>query len=363
MKRVFILFIMFLGCISTYAQHRESQQLLKRLQWNDEMLNIMVDSRLDFRTSISDNWTQEDMGFEAQTFKVWLVGEIKPGIRYRIRHRFNKPQTPLREGYSAATDQAWIAFDAGKDWTFTIGKQSVQFGTFEFDYNPADVYLPTMCFNDLDAYKTGVDVAYKFNNQVLHFQVINSDSPQFASEDYSAKALAGLLLWDGSLWDNTVKTRWSYGLFQHTKTKFYHWLTLGTQLNLGKFTAEADYYLGNRHIDYGEMVGISDLGDRYVNDESLSLNLKTILNEHWHPFIKVTYDKRHDQYLKKDAYATLGLQGVVEFYPFKEGVAKDLRFHFAYEYSNTDFNGSYDALGRKEVHTILVGSRWLFKAK
>ncbi|MDH6303888.1 hypothetical protein M2459_000220 [Parabacteroides sp. PF5-5] len=362
MKKICLLVVALVATtLQSYAQHRESENILERLLWDDKMLNIMIDTRVDFQGTLNGG-DLDDLSFQGQTIKVWLVGEIVPGIRYRVRHRLNKPQTPLREGYSAATDQAWIALDAGKHWTFTIGKQSVQFGTFEYDYNPADIYLGTMTFNDLDAYKTGVDVAYKFAGQTLHLQVVNSDATQFASDEYKKKALAFATLWEGSLFDNILKTRWGYGAFQHTKSKFYNWITLGTQINVDKFTTEFDYYYGYRNMDYGYMVDNDSLGLRYVKDQSLSVNLKYDFGK-WKPFVKGTWDQRYDKDFSKTAYESTGIQAVLEYYPFTNKYVKDLRFHLAYMYSHTDYKGMFSNLSDNDTHTFLVGTRWLFKAK
>jgi len=343
------------------AQQRESQTILERLIWDDKMLNIMLDTRVDLQSDFS-NGDLDNLTFHGQTIKLWIVGEIVPGVRYRVRQRLNKPQTPLREGYSGATDQAWIALDAGKHWTFTIGKQSVQFGTFEYDYNPADIYLGTMAFDDLDAYKTGVDVAYKVAKQTFHLQFVNSDATQFASEEYQNKALAMNLMWEGDLFNGLLKTRWGYGAFQHSKKKIYNWLTAGTQLNIGSFTTELDYYFGPRNMDYGYMVEQDDLGSRYVRDQSASLNLKYSFKK-WHPFIKGTWNQRHDKDFGSNAYESAGVQAVVEFYPFTNVYIKDLRFHAAYAYAHTDFQGEFSGLKDKDTHMLLIGTRWLFKAK
>ncbi len=361
MKKLYLLLMAVFSGLGLSAQHRDSQNVLERLLWDDKMLNIMLDTRVDFNTRI-ENGDVDNMSFQGQTFKVWLAGEVIPGIRYRVRHRLNKPQTPLREGYSGATDHAWVAFDIGKDWTLTVGKQSVQFGTFEYDYNPADIYLPTMAFNDLDAYKTGINAAYRFAGQALNLQVINSDAPQFASEDYKNKALAVLVMWEGNLFNNGLKTRWGYGAFQHEKDKFYNWLTVGNQVNIGNFTAELDYYLGNRDMDYSDMVARDDLGSRYVSDQSASLNLKYNFGK-VKPFIKGTWNQRRDKHFDSNAYESQGVQAVVEYYPFTNSLVKDLRFHLMYAYENTNFQGEFKELKNLDAHTILVGTRWLFKAK
>ncbi len=361
MKKFYSIILLLSLSICAYAQHRDSENILQKLLWDDEMLNIMLDTRVDFQGDLNGG-DLDNLSFHGQTFKLWIVGEIIPGIRYRVRHRLNKPQTPLREGYSSATDQAWVALDAGKHWTFTVGKQSVQFGTFEYDYNPADIYLGTMAFNDLDAYKTGVDVAFKFANQVLHLQVVNSDATQFASEEYKNKALAILTLWEGNLFNNVLKTRWGYGAFQHTKSKFYNWITAGTQLNVEKFTTELDYYFGYRNMDYGYMVGIDTLGNRYIKDQSVSLNLKYNFGK-WRPFVKGIWDQRYDKDFDSKAYENLGIQAVVEWYPFTNKYVKDLRFHAAYMYNHTNYKGEYAHLDNTDTHSFLIGTRWLFKAK
>jgi len=347
--------------LGAFAQHKESQNILDKLLWDDKMLNIMLDTRVDFQTTFNGS-DLDEATFRGQTFKIWLAGEIIPGIRYRVRHRLNKPQTPLREGYSGATDQAWVAFDLAKKWTFTVGKQSVQLGTFEYDYNPADIYQPTMIYNDFDGYKTGLNVAYRFAGQTMNLQVVNSDAPQFARDDYKNKALAVTALWEGSLANDMIKTRWGYGAFQHSKTKFYQWITAGTQLNIGKFTTELDYYLGSRDMDYSDVVEDPDLGTRYVRDQSASVNLKYDFGK-WKPFVKGTWSERHDKEFDNNAYETLGIQAAVEFYPFTNSLVRDLRFHAVYAYGNTNFAGEFSDMHNKDTHTILVGTRWLFKAK
>lgn len=362
MKKTYIIIFSLFTVITLKGQHKESENILDKLIWDDKMLNIMLDSRVDLQTEFNDGKVDES-GFRGQTFRIWFAGEIIPGIRYRVRHRLNKPQTPLiRDNYSSATDQAWLAFDIGKKWTITAGKQAMQLGTFEYDYNGADIYLSTMVNGDIDLYKTGVNVAYKFSNQVVNLQVVNSDTPQFASEKYKNKAFSINVLWEGDLFDKMLKTRWGYGAFQHEETKFYNWLTLGTQLNIKNFTTELDYFLGSRNMDYGSIVDDPDLGLRYVRDQSAALNFKYNFGK-WRPSIKGTWNQRHDKGFDSNAYESMGIQAAIEFYPFTNKLVKDLRFHAAYAYTNTDFKGEFKEIDNKDSHLLLVGTRWLFKAK
>ncbi|MDR2036982.1 MAG: OprO/OprP family phosphate-selective porin [Bacteroidales bacterium] len=363
MKKLYIIGICFLLLGSKLsAQHRESQNIFDKLLWDDKMLNVMVDTRVDFQTEFRSSDLQS-ASFRAQTIKLWLVGEIIPGIRYRFRYRLNKPQTPLiRDNYGSNVDHAWIAFDAGKNFTFTVGRQSVQLGTYEYDYNGADIYQSTMVNGDFDLYKTGINVAYRFAGQVMNFQVVNSDAPQFASEEYKNKAIAMNLLWQGSLFNNVLNTRWGYGAFQHTKSKFYNWFTAGTQIHVGDFTTELDYFYGARNMDYSSVVSVDSLGNRYVQDQSVSVNIKYNFGK-WRPFVKGIWSLRHDKDYDRDAYQMSGIQGVIEYYPFENPLIKNLRFHLAYAYGNTGFKGEFGSLTDQHTHTLLIGMRWLFKVK
>lgn len=355
--------ILTVAAISANAQYRESENIWQRLIWDDEMLSILLDMRVDGQFS-TGNDDGKELGFKGQTFKVLAVGEIIPGIRYRVRHRLNRSGETMRDSFTSATDHAWIAIDLGarKQWTLTVGKQSAEFGTFEYDYNQADIYLGTMCFNDLDTYKTGINATYRLKEQTLHFQVINSDEPQFASHEYRNKSLGFNFMWEGKLFDGVVNTRCGYSIFMHDKSKYYNWITPGIQININKFTSEIDYYYGQRNMDYGSMVDNENIGLKYVRDQSLAINLKYNFGK-WRPSVKGTWNQRYDKNIGNTAYQSFGAQAAIEFYPFEHKRVKDLRFHASYYYNDTSFKGIYSNLSNKDSHTALFGLRWLFKAK
>ncbi len=362
MLRKFIIACFLAYAPFTFAQHRENEDVIKKMEWDDQMLNILLDTRFDLQNTIQ-NHDVNNRSFYGDILKVWFTGSITPNIHYRLRQRLNRAQDPnSRDGLSGATDHAWISFDFDENWTITVGKQALQFGTFENNYSSADVYSPTMIYNDLDSAEIGVNVAYKWNNQVFNIQAVNAASPQFASAEYENKALGYNFLWQGDLFDKVINTRWGYGLYQHNKDKFYSWLTLGTQVNVQKFTTEIDYYLGDRNMDYGTVVDNTTLGLRYVQDQAISLKFIYDLGD-WKPFIKGVWSQRHDNTFGDNAYDILGVEGVVEWYPFKNDLLKNLRFHAAYSYSSTQFDGQFSSMTDKNQNKVLIGMRWMFKVK
>lgn len=321
------------------------------------MLNIKLDTRFDFRYTDEGGRT-EYANFETKVLRVLVTGEIVPGVRYALRQLLNRPSTALGDGSGSGTNYFWIAFDAGRrrDWTITIGKQTAMMGTYEFGYNAADVYMPTMVNSDFDFYHLGINTAYRFAGQTLNLQLMNAGD-QFATGDERKRAFAGALQWTGSLLDNLIGTKMGYALFQHHGSDFYQWLTAGLQINTGRLTTELDLYHGDRYLDYSTTVPQRE-GRHHVRDISAAANFRLNLGK-WRPSIKGIWDRRKDMELDSNVYGNLGIQAALEFYPFKETLLKDLRFHAVYSYKHTDFDGPFTSMGTKWVHTALVGMRWL----
>ncbi len=67
--------------------------------------------------------------------------------------------------------------------------------------------------------------------------------------------------------------------------------------------------------------------------------------------------------LTGNAYQNIGIQAVVEYYPFNNKHTKDLRFHAMYGYQSTDFEEEFANLSVQNENTFLIGMRWLFKVK
>lgn len=359
MKKLLLLVFALAGWCSASAQYRDSENLRDRLKWDDEKLHLMLDTRFDFLYGAGTS--APETRFNGQALRFWLQGEIVPGIRYRLRQRLNRVQSPLLDGLAEATDNAWVQFDIGhrKDWTVTVGKQTVMLGTYEYDYNGADLYLNTGVNSTFDNHKVGVAATCKFLGQSLSAQVFSpAGAGQFASEKWKSRALSGALLYVGSFFKGSLKTRTGYLAAQRDDRKVYHWLTTGWQLNHGVFTVEADYYRGA----YNASDAVAkDL--REVRDQSASLGL-WICGRHWRPFLKAIWDNRRDNGLRESVYDRVGGQAAVEFYPFQgHKWIEDLRFHIAYTYTQTRFHNTYAGMRDEGRHQILVGMRWFFIAK
>ena len=196
--------------------------------------------------------------FVNQQFRLEIRGEVTDKIYFRFRDRYTRAQTSESvDGLSRSTDLAYIKVDLSTKWSLSAGKMCADWGAFEFDYNPIDIYEYSDIIEYADNFLTGVGVSYTPSpkNQFT-FQALNSRTKTFTelygpqpNEIESKAALAFVSNWRGNLFDGKVKTIWSYSLFTEAKGTFMNYIALGTQLTLGKFAVEYDYKWSDEQLD------------------------------------------------------------------------------------------------------------------
>lgn len=348
-----------LGCTAAGAQSLTDRKAL--LGNEGPMLNVALDSRFDLRYTGGKDGT-EYSNFSMQNLRLVVTGEIYPGITYRWRQRLNRPATTNADGSGNATDHLWVAFTLGhkKEWTITAGKQVVQLGTYDFCYNAADTYLGTTIAQDFDNTRIGVNTAYRFAGQTINLQVMNS-GPQMTSQNYSTRGFAAATMWEGSLLDNAIGTRIGYSVWQHESSDFYQWFSGGIQANTGIVTTELDFYRGDRYLDYNTIV-TERTGRHHVRDMTAAANVRFNLGK-WRPSIKGIWERRRDMELESNVYGNIGIQTLIEYYPFTAELLRGLRFHVMYYYRTTNFYGPFSETPDKGTHTAMIGMRWMLKVK
>lgn len=362
MKRYFILSLLFLTNIFIIFSKDDGEKKNTTIAEDfstlkkSDFIHLQFETRFDYK----QNWNGsklETNKFEAHTFKMLLYGNITDKLSYRFRYRFNRTNAPDNSNFAKAADIAYLQYAFTDKFSIRIGKMLTQFGTFEFDHNPATIYIPTMCNSDVVAYSTGVNLAYKIEKQILNLQIINADQNQFASEKYKNKALAALTLWEGNLFNNLLKTKYGFGIFQHDGGTFYNWITLGTQINVESFTTELDMYKGKRFIDFNDIVGTDIIGEKLVHDLSLSVNFKYRINKIV-PQLKLIWDERENR-KSNGNYQSKKIQCAFEYFPYHTGTMSNLSFHLVYGYAFTKYNGSFKtSQSAQKNSTVLVGLTW-----
>ena len=201
-----------------------------------------------------------------------IRGQVTDKIYFRFRDRYTRAQTSESvDNLSRSTDLAYIKVDLSTKWSLSAGKMCADWGAFEFDYNPIDIYEYSDIIEYADNFLSGVGLSYTPSpkNQFT-FQALNSRTKTFTelygpqpNETESKAALAFVSNWRGNLFDGKVKTIWSYSLFTEAKGTFMNYIALGTQLNLGKFAMEYDYKWSDEQLDRTGLVSTLVPDDLY----------------------------------------------------------------------------------------------------
>lgn len=359
-----LLFLIIIGLAFSHviiAKEKESSddtilEQLGKLK-NNNYMHLQFDTRFDYLSKWGKSGREESK-FNAHTFKILLYGNITDRLSYRFRHRLNRTDAPDNSNFAKATDMAYLEYKLSESFSVRAGKMLTQYGTFEFDYNPADVFVSSMCNNDLPAYSAGLNLEYRVSKQSFNVQIISADYDQFAAPNYNNKAMAALALWNGNLFNGIIKTRYGFAMFQHDSKTSYNWLTLGTQLNIQKFTAEFDMFRGRRLVNFNNIFAENyNLGQRLSHDMSLISTFKYRFQK-FEPQLKFIWDEREDK--KNDAsYHAKKAQLALLYYPCERGIMQNLSFHLVYAYSYTNYNGNFKGLKpTQQNNLVLLGVRW-----
>jgi Phosphate-selective porin O and P len=352
----------------------EKQGLLKNM-------SMIANMRFAMQNKFQDG---EYVGskFVNEQFRFEIKGKIHEKVYFRFRDRYTRAQTSESvDNISRSTDLAFIRVDATKKLSIMAGKMCADWGAFEFDYNPIDIYEYSDIIEYADNFLTGVGLSYQVaKNHQLTFQTLDSRTKTFdelygpqPDLEESKVPLAFVANWRGSFFGGKFNTIWSYALHNEAKDTVndkpavMNYIALGNQLKLGKFTVEYDYKLSIEDIDRTSIVSET------VPDNLYPYALKqTVYIGHWlHLYYRVNpkinlafvgmvdiakYKDDIDPFKTSDDIRTAwGYIPTIEYYPFKN---LNLRFYAnwvgrVYNYSNyaetrfgaKDYNTGRFALG------------------
>ncbi len=330
----------------------EKQGLLKNV-------SMIANMRFALRNEFYDGEFTKTR-FTMEQFRMEIRGQVHKNIYFRFRNRFTKTQDPQSmDNLSHSIDLAYVRFDVSKKFSITAGKMCADWGGFEFDANPIDIYEYSDIIEMADNFLTGVGVSYQVHkNHSFTLQALNSRTSSF-EEIYgpqpnkveSKVPLAIVGNWRGSFFGGKFNTIWSYAIHTEAKNTFMNYVALGNQLRLGKFSVEYDFKWSNEDLDRTGIVSatIPDSLYAYAVQNTLYYSHWLQLSYRVSPLINLAFVGMID-YANWDSDAdpekttnqirtAYGFIPTVEFYPFK---AYNLRFFVnyvgrIYEYSDYAF--------------------------
>lgn len=220
----------------------EKQGLLK---------NVSVIANMNFALRneyVDEHHTQTR--FRNEQFRLEIRGQVHEKVYFRFRDRYTRAQTSESvDNLSRSVDLAYLRFDLNPKLSISAGKMCADWGAWEFDWNPIDIYEYSDIVEYADNFLTGVGATFtpnskhQFTLQILDSRTKSFDELYGENQPYfteSEAPLAFVANWRGSLFDGKFKTIWSYSVFNEAKdlndkNANMNYIALGNELDLGKF--------------------------------------------------------------------------------------------------------------------------------
>lgn len=237
------------------------QSLLKNV-------SMIANMNYAFRNEFVDgDYTQSR--FKNEQFRLEIRGQVHEKVYFRFRDRYTRAQTSESiDNLSRSVDLAYLRFDINPKLSISAGKMCADWGAWEFDWNPIDIYEYSDIVEYADNFLTGVGFTYTPSNRnQWTFQVLDSRTKSFG-ELYGAQPnfteskapLAFVSNWRGSLLNGKIKTIWSYSLFNEAQDANgnganMNYIALGTEFIISdKFNFIYDYKWSDEALDRTSIV-------------------------------------------------------------------------------------------------------------
>ena len=261
----------------------EKQGLLKNM-------SMIANTRFAFRNEFNEG-EYTGSRFTIEQFRLEIKGKIHDKVYFRFRDRYTRAQEPQSiDGISRSTDLAFIRVDVSPKVSISLGKMCADWGAYEFDYNPIDIYEYSDIIEYADNFLTGIGLSWQATTKnQFTLQMLDSRTKSF-NELYGTQPnfeeaklpLAFVANWRGSLFDGKFNTIWSYAYHNEAKNisldkpAGMNYIALGNQFRLNKFTAEYDFKWSQEDLDRSGI--ISELVPDNLYPYALE---KTVYIGHW----------------------------------------------------------------------------------
>lgn len=260
----------------------EKQGLLKNMSM---IANMRFGLKNEFYGDENSSMDYTKTRFAMEQFRFEIRGKVHDKVYYRFRNRYTKtPEAQSMDNIFNSVDLAYIRVDATPKLSISVGKMCADWGGYEFDYNPIDIYEYADIVEMADNFLSGVGISYQaFDKHQFTLQVLDSRTKTF-DELYgeqpgiveSKAPLAFVVNWRGSFFKGKFNTIWSYAIHTEAEDVFMNYIALGNQLKLGKFTVEYDYKLSMEDLDRTGIISGT------VPDSLYPWALQNcVYNEHW----------------------------------------------------------------------------------
>lgn len=271
--------------------------------WNDKsehphFSNIAVRAMLrsDFRlTKLSD--LKPNANYTARPAMFQTTGDLGKHLSFAMRYRFDWPYERQLDGLPLGLLMANVTIKPNEHWNIVLGKQMMLNGSWEFDYNPMEVFFYSYGGDYLQAFQTGAAAIWTKGDHMLAYQLTKVTDDNFRLKGYT-NGFNNSAYWMGSMFDGVWNTSYSYNLTNAGKGKLLNCFMIGNQIKAGGIKLELDYMhqQAYRYL-YSENIETEDddnYGPQYFSTERTAIAFLewTLPNKRLSLGIKEAFDYR-----------------------------------------------------------------------
>jgi hypothetical protein len=249
--------------------------------------NVDVIANMQYANNSNfEDGSYRSSNFAMNQFRFEIKGLVfDTTVFFRFRYRYTRdPITQSVDNINHAVDMVFIGINLSPKVSIAFGKMGADYGGYEFDANPINIYQYNDIIENSDDFQSGAQVSWNpSKNHQFAFQILNARTRTFAQIYDTIPGVAAAKFpaafvgnWRGSFANGKFSTFWSCSLITETSKKNVYYTALGNQLNLKKWLIQYDFKYTKDDIDRLNLV--SSLIPKTYSPYSA---LNTSYIEHW----------------------------------------------------------------------------------
>ena len=341
-------FLLFLLCLATNAsltaqetlrENNGEPTLVERLS-NGEIKINSAEMNFQLFTSANAEFVGNEldgMNFKLNRVRLEIKGDVGKWLGYHYRQSFNKYSDPYSlDNLSSSLELAYVNLKARHNLNFTIGKQFVNFGGYEYYVNSIRVREFSEFNNLLTAYQAGISGNWQVSpDHELCFQIVNNrngndeDIYPTGLPEGTAKAKIPFMYtvnWNSYYLDKSLQLRYATAVGQQTRKRYSYYFTCGNTYEKGPLLTYLDVMYTRQGIDqHGVVSRLPGTPHTAMNTEYLSIigDVDYRVHPQWNVYVKGAYEtarvyKGNGDFRKGMYRRSWNAQSSVEFFPFKQ---------------------------------------------
>ncbi|RPD38529.1 porin [Chitinophaga barathri] len=336
-------------------------------------VDVIANMQMSFQNEFEDG-TYIRSRFVMNQFRLEIKGKVHEKVYFRFRDRYTRTVVPQSiDNISRSTDLAYLRFDVDEHWKIYGGKLCADWGGYEFDANPIDIYEYSDIIEYADNFLVGAGVSYALNNKKHEFtlQLLNARTANFFELYDTIPGIqearfpfAAVLNWRGSFFGGKFNTIWSYSIFREAEYEYMNYFALGNQYKGKKFQVEYDFKWSDEQLDrkgivssFTDNIGIKTARNvRYVSHWTrLDYHLSNKVNLFFVGMLDDAYWQEPQADSRTKLRQAWGYIPGVEVYPFKNLNLKVFGAFIGRKYNYTDYAKQTLGMTNHDNYRISIG--------